>query len=322
MRMSPALEWVPARRSLMFTFGGYNFCEAWFEGLELLTHITQIKTSLDETTATIVPLLQRHAAIFVPSHPVNTTVPPLKLTRQFVRYTLETANHYYIEFDGSFDQYLRRLPRPHRHEIQRKLRRYLQASGGAIEFRHYSTPPDARTFYALARTLSAKTYQDRLLRRGLPDTDAFRAELDEHAARGTMRGYLLFHREQPVAFGYCTAVDDCLRFVFTGYDPALAAWSPGIVLVHEMLRSIAGEERFAVLDFGSGDAQYKRLFATASQLCATVFFFRPTPAQLMKVLAHRCCIAGSDGCAAAADRLGIKARLKRLLRVRATARAA
>jgi len=214
------------------------------------------------------------------------------------------------------------LSRHHRHEIQRKLRRYLQASGEAIEFRRYSTPQEARKFYALARPLSAKTYQDRLLARGLPDADAFRAELDEHAARGTMRGYLLFHREQPIAFGYCTAVGDCLRFAFTGYDPALAAWSPGIVLVHEMVRSLAGEGRFAVLDFGSGEAQYKRLFATASQLCATVFFFQPTLGHLIKVLAHRCCIAGSDRCAAAAARLGIKARLKRLVRARTAARAA
>jgi CelD/BcsL family acetyltransferase involved in cellulose biosynthesis len=320
---APELEWLPARRSLMFTFGEYCFHETWCEGLELLTHVTRIKTSLGETTTAIVPLLQRHAAIILPSHPVTTQPAPLELRRQYVRYTVATDNHYYIELDhSSFEEYLRRLSRHHRHEIQRKLRRYLQASGGAIEFRRYSTPQDARTFYALARPLSAKTYQDRLLRRGLPDTDTFRAELDEHAARGTMRGYLLFHREQPVAFGYCTALGDCLRFGFTGYDPALAAWSPGIVLVHEMLRSIAGEGRFAVLDFGSGEAQYKRLFATASQLCATVFFFRPTLGYLITVLAHRCCIAGSDGCAAAAERLGIKAGLKRLLRARAAARAA
>ncbi len=277
-----ALEWLPARRSLMFTFGEYCFHETWCEGLELLTHVTRIKTSLDETTTAIVPLLQRHAAIILPSFPVNARPAPLELTRRYMRYTVATDNHYYIELDrSSFEDYLHRLSRHHRHEIQRKLRRYLQASGGALEFRRYSTPQDARTFYALARALSAKTYQDRLLGRGLPDTDAFRAELDEHAARGTMRGYLLFHREQP-----------------------------------------AGEERFAVLDFGSGEAQYKRLFATASQLCATVFFFQPTLGQLIKVLAHRCCTAGSDGCAAAADRLGIKARLKRLLRARAAARVA
>ena len=320
---APAFEWLPARRSLRFTFGEYCFHETWCEGLELLTHVTRIKTSLDETTAAIVPLLQHHAAMILPSFPVSARPAPLDLTRRYLRYTLATDNHYYIELDrSSFDEYLRGLSRHHRHEIQRKLRRYLQASGEAIEFRRYSTPQEARKFYALARPLSAKTYQDRLLARGLPDADAFRAELDEHAARGTMRGYLLFHREQPIAFGYCTAVDDCLRFAFTGYDPALAAWSPGIVLVHEMVRSLAGEGRFAVLDFGSGEAQYKRLFATASQLCATVFFFQPTLGHLIKVLAHRCCIAGSDRCAAAAARLGIKARLKRLLRARTAARAA
>src|ERR1700758_5175317 len=56
---APALEWLPARRSLMFTFGEYCFYETWCEGLELLTHITRIKTSLNETTTAIVPLLQR-----------------------------------------------------------------------------------------------------------------------------------------------------------------------------------------------------------------------------------------------------------------------
>jgi CelD/BcsL family acetyltransferase involved in cellulose biosynthesis len=316
------LDWQPARRSLMFTFGEYCFHETWFGGLELLTHVTRIETSLEETTTAIVPLLQSHGAIILPSHPVDARPPPLELTRRYMRYSVATDNHYYVELDGaSFEDYLHRLPRQHRHEIQRKLRRYLQAGRGAIEFRGYSTPQEARTFFALARALSAKTYQDRLLGLGLPDTDTFRAELYEHAARGTMRGYLLFHRGQPIAFGYCAGMRDCLRFVFTGYDPAFAAWSPGIVLVHEMLRSLAGEGCFRVLDFGSGEAQYKRLFATASRLCTTVFFFRPSPRHLIKVLAHRGCIAVSDGCTAAAERLGIKSRLKRLLRARAAGRA-
>jgi hypothetical protein len=142
-----ALEWLPARRSLMFTFGEYCFYETWCEGLELLTHVTRIKTSLDETTTAIVPLLQRHAAIILPSFPVNVRPAPLELTRQYMRYTVATDNHYYIELDrSSFDEYLHRLTRHHRHEIQRKLRRYLQAGGGAIEFRRYATPPDACTF--------------------------------------------------------------------------------------------------------------------------------------------------------------------------------
>src|SRR5438270_6808364 len=222
-----ALEWLPARRSLRFTFREYCFLETRCEGLELLTHVTRIETSLDETTTAVVPLLQHHAAIILPSFPITTQPAPLELARWYLRYTVATNNHYYIELDrSSFEEYLRRLSRHHRHEIQRKLRRYLQASGGPIEFRRYSTPQEARTFYALARTLSAKTYQDRLLKRGLPDTDAVRAELDEHAARGTMRRYLLFHCEHPVACADCAAVADRLRFVFTRHDPAPAAAPP------------------------------------------------------------------------------------------------
>jgi hypothetical protein len=310
-------EWLPVGRSLLFSFGGYCFRETKFECLELLAHVTQIKRSLDDTTAAIGPLLQNHAAISLPSHPVSEPPSPLKLTRQFIRYTLATNNHYYIEFDGSFDDYLRRMTRQHRHEIQRKLRRYVGVSGGAIDLRRYSGPEAVRVFYPLARALSAKTYQDRLLGLGLPDTNTFRGELRKHAERETMRGYLLFHSDQPIAFGYCASIGNCLRFVFTGYDPAFASWSPGIVLVHEMVRSAAAEGRFTVLDFGPGEAQYKRLFATASRLCATLFFFRPTLSHFLKVAAHRGCIAASDGCAATAGRLGLKERLKRNLRARA-----
>jgi len=314
---APALEWIPARRSLRFAFAGYSFHETWFEGLELLNHITQIKTSLDETTAAIASLLQHYSTIFVPSHPVESPVMPLKITRQFIGYTMQTSNHYYLKLEGSFETYLRRLPRSHRHEIQRKLRRYPEASGGMIDLRRYSTPEEAARFYELARPLSAKTYQGRLLGLGLPDTEAFRGELRKHAEGGTLRGYLLFDREKPIAFGYCTGLGRCLRFGFTGYDPAFAARSPGIVLVHEMVRSIATEGRFTVVDFGPGEAQYKRLFATTSRLCATSFFFRPTPLHAAIVLAHRACIASSEGCGAAAQRLGVKEKLKRRLRARA-----
>ena len=41
------LEWLTARRSLMFTFGGYCFHESWFDGLELVTHVTEITNSVE-----------------------------------------------------------------------------------------------------------------------------------------------------------------------------------------------------------------------------------------------------------------------------------
>ena len=70
-------NWVPARSRLRFTFGEYCFHEAWFEGLELLTHVTRIKVPLEETTAAIIPLLLHQAVISIPSHPVSE--PPSRL---------------------------------------------------------------------------------------------------------------------------------------------------------------------------------------------------------------------------------------------------
>jgi hypothetical protein len=174
------------------------------------------------------------------------------------------------------------------------VRRYTEQSGDAVELRSYRSLPEARELYPLACAVSGKTYQQRLLDVGLPKTPAFEAELLGGAERDAMRGYLLFHRGMPIAYAYCRMIGDCLQFRYIGYDPAFGDWSAGIVLIYEALRSAIGEGRFAVLDFGLGEAQYKRVFATGSLCCATVFFFRPTARHLFTVALHRACIAASD----------------------------
>ena len=100
------MEWQPARRSLTFTFGGYCFHESWFDGLELLTHVTRITSSIDETSAAVVPLLEQHAAVVVPSHPVAEPPTRFKLTHRSIRYSPAINKHYFVHLSGSFDEYL------------------------------------------------------------------------------------------------------------------------------------------------------------------------------------------------------------------------
>jgi CelD/BcsL family acetyltransferase involved in cellulose biosynthesis len=171
-------------------------------------------------------------------------------------------------------------------------------------------------FYRLACSVSRKTYQHRLLDAGLPPTAAFEAELLIQARRDAMRGYLLFYRGEAIAYAYGTAGSDCLRFRYIGYDPAYSDLSPGIVLLGEALRSAIDERRFAIIDFGSGAARYKRDFATGSLCSATVFLFRPKLRSLALVLAHHLCTAASDSCVMLLSAFGVKARIKRYFRVR------
>jgi CelD/BcsL family acetyltransferase involved in cellulose biosynthesis len=90
--------------------------------------------------------------------------------------------------------------------------------------------------------------------------------------------------------------------------------SPGIFLLQEMLKRIHAEKRFRLFDFGSGDAQYKRSFATRSRRCATVLQFRRTFRNWLIVTSHRALTGFSDGCVRLLKSLGMKDRVKRLFR--------
>jgi CelD/BcsL family acetyltransferase involved in cellulose biosynthesis len=314
-----APEWDDAVHRLKFIFGEYCFYSTWFEAAELSTHFTRLEGSFDESGALVAPVLDRYRAAAIPSHPIIRKPAWLKMTRGYLRYVPAAAVCYFIEPAKSFEEYLQQMRHKHRHELLRKRTRVAEHNGGEIDLRTYRSLPEARAFYALATAVSRKTYQHRLLDVGLPETAAFQAELLTRAEGDTMRGYLLFHHDTPIAYGYCTVRGDCLRFQHIGYDPAYRNWSVGNVLIAEALRCAIGENRFAIVDFGSGEAQYKRVFATGSRRCATVFFFRPTLGRLLIVAAHRACTAVSDVSTTAADRLGIREGLKRYARIRAAA---
>lgn len=238
-------------------FGEYCLYNAWFEAVELTTHPTRLTGSLDDTAERATLLLGHYGALAIPAHPIASEPPWLTITRDYLRYVPASTEFYFIAPSTSYAEYWRRMPRKYRHELTRKVARFSERSHGEIDMRIYHSVAEAREFYSRASALARKTYQTRLLDAGLPQTVSFEAELLARAKRGRMRGYLLFQRGMPIAYAYCTVTGDCLRFRNIGYDPAFSGWSPGIVLIYEALRAAIGENRFAILDFGSGEAQSK-----------------------------------------------------------------
>jgi CelD/BcsL family acetyltransferase involved in cellulose biosynthesis len=312
-----AQEWQDETHQLKFLFGEYCCFRVSFKAAELAVHPLRLGSSLDETTASVLPVLRRHGAVAIPAHPIVGAPAWLKVTPRYVRYIAATGPYHVVELGSSFDEYLQNKARRHRHELRRKLRRFVERSEGAIDLRSYRSVSEAREFFAVAASVSVKTYQHRLLAVGLPPTPETRAELLARAARDGMRGYALFHRGAAIAYGFAKVSEDYLRFVHIGYDPAFADWSPGIVLVHEALRRAWAERRFALVDFGAGEAQYKRAFSTGTISCATVFIFGRHARRLALVVSHRTATAVSDRCGSVLDRFGVKQQVKRYLRGRA-----
>ncbi len=175
----------------------------------------------------------------------------------------------YADLTMGFDAYLAQFSGKTRATLLRKVRRFAD---GEPDVRHYRSENEIMEFERLARPLSQKTYQEKLLGAGLGDNSAAMKVL---AARDAVRAFLLFRDGVPVSYLYLPARGDTLVYAYLGYDPALAGLSPGTVLQLEAMRMLMAEGCFERLDFTEGDGQHKALFATGGVPCVDLLLLRP-----------------------------------------------
>jgi CelD/BcsL family acetyltransferase involved in cellulose biosynthesis len=307
-------DWVEKTRELRFTFGEFKLGTARFRAWVLAKHYLSSGPRDLEALPPFADVPRGIDVLVLPSLPVDADLPKLEGLPGALRYVPAHFNHYCIELPATFEAYLASLSGKSRHEMARKVRRFTEHAAGRQDVRELRKPEEMAEFVRLAGAVSRLTYQGRLLDVGLPEAPAFVAELEAAAARDEVRGYLVLLDGRPAAYGYCRVEADVLLFEHTGYDPAIAEHSPGIFLLREMLVRVCAEQKFRVFDFGTGDAQYKRSYATTSRRCAAVLHFRRTFRNGLVVRSHRALIGFSDGCVRLLKALGIKDRVRRLLR--------
>jgi len=227
----------------------------------------------------------------------------------FVRQSYQRC---YADLDRGYDAYLAGFSAKTRSTLKRKLRRFADRSGGAVDVRAYATPEAMDEFYRHARFVSAKTYQERLLGAGLPEGREALEGMRALARRDAVRAWLLFLDGESVSYLYAPAEGDTLLYAYLGYDPACADLSPGTVLQLEAMRDLMAEGRFRLFDFTEGEGQHKRLFSTGSIDCVDLLLLRPTLAN--RLIGHG--LAAFDGAVAGVKTLLAKLRLERLVRAR------
>jgi hypothetical protein len=219
----------------------------------------------------------------------------------------------WVALDGDFAGYMAALSAKTRATLRRKLRKF-EADAGARDFRVYRTPDEMTAFHALARAISARSYQERLLDSGLPATPGFLEEMRDLAARDQVRGYLLFHRETPVAYTYAPVHDGAVIYDHTGFDPACKSLSPGTVLQLLVLESLFAEGRFRLFDFTEGEGDHKALFGTHSRACMDLYILRYGLGAFGPVLVQTAIERSSELLARGLEQLGVKRQLKRWMR--------
>lgn len=232
----------------------------------------------------------------------------------FLKSPPQVYARHYIDMSLGHDGYMAQFSSKTRATLKRKMRKLADADGGALDIRSYHRPDELDAFFAAALPLSEQTYQARLLDAGLPGHRAFRAEARKLAEADNLRAWILYLHGKPVAYLYLPVVGDALIYAYLGYDQGQAQLSPGTVLQMHALEQLFAEQRFRYFDFTEGDGAHKALFGTHQVQCATVFLLKPSLANRVLLAGHRAFNAAVESTGAWLDRIGAKARIRKLLR--------
>ncbi len=250
---------------------------------EIPRRLRRIALSLDQALAGVPPILPAldpaDDGYLVTSLPQDAA-----LAWRGLAFARQHYIRYYVDLSAGEAAWRAGLSGQARATLNRKTRKLAEAGDGLLDVRGYRTPAELAIFHPLARAVSATTYQERLMQSGLPADAAHGHAL---AAADGVRAWLLFLRDAPIAYLWCGADGDTLRYDHVGHDPAYGALSPGNVLLGAALASLFGD-RFARFDFTEGEGQHKRALASGGLACRDLLLLRPT-------LANRASVAAVGG---------------------------
>jgi CelD/BcsL family acetyltransferase involved in cellulose biosynthesis len=91
-----------------------------------------------------------------------------------------------------------------------------------------------------------------------------------------VRGYLLYVDTTPVAYWLCSTFRRTMLLRTGGYDAAYARYDVGIYLLMRVIADACLDPELDLLDFGPGDAEYKRQFSNSSWEERNLVLFAPS----------------------------------------------
>lgn len=275
--------------------------------------LVRLPLSLDEARAERVPALPplpREAHGYVVTSLPEALVPALvKASGDMLPFERQRYTRYFADFGIGFDTWWNGLSSNARQGLKRKAKKIAAESGGELDVRAFRAPHELEAFHDVARRISLRTYQERLLGSGLPDSPEFIATMLAQGAADQVRAWLLYIAGEPAAYLYCPVIaGGVVIYAHVGHDPAFNDLSPGAVLQLEAMRELFEEGKFARFDFTEGEGQHKRQFATGGVACVDLFLLRPSLANRVTMAA----LGGFNRAVAGAKTLVSKAGLGKL----------
>jgi CelD/BcsL family acetyltransferase involved in cellulose biosynthesis len=203
--------------------------------------------------------------------------------------------HWQLELPQSYEGFLASLSSSTREGVRRYSRRLERELGDRVTLARYRRVEELESFFAAAGAVAGKTYQHGL---GVAVTNdpTLRQLIELAARRDWFRSWVLSIDGEPAAFWHGMAYRGTFTIGVPGYDPAYARLRTGTYVLMKAIEELSGDEGVQTVDFGFGDAEYKRRFGTERWEEEDVLVYAPT-FRAARVNMTRTAVLGAAGAA-------------------------
>ena len=219
------------------------------------------------------------------SQPVSRKMPRIAFRNGYICFALNHYRRFYIDTTGTFEQYLERHKGKTIATLKRKIRKATESSESAQLLRIFTTPGEISEFVGIAREISRKTFQYKLFKQGLQESEKYLNDYKEKAEEKRIAGLILFVEDTPVAYNLCPIYGEgIMLYYYTGYDHEFRDYSPGTILQYLTIKAAFEFAHVKYYDFCEGEGKHKQLFTDRNKLCADMIYFPLTPRFFFMVL--------------------------------------
>jgi hypothetical protein len=170
--------------------------------------------------------------------------------------------HWRMTVPSTVDEFQSRLPSKKRKE-RRHLERMLNEDfKDSVKIHCFKGINELDRMMCDVEQIAAISYQ-RGLGVGFFNIPCLRKRFCLEAGKGWLRGYVLYAADIPCAFFIGSIYEQTFHIDFVGYREEYGKYSIGRFLLMKIIEGFCGgEENVREVDFGIGDAKYKKLFST------------------------------------------------------------
>lgn len=175
-----------------------------------------------------------------------------------------------IELPERSEEYWARFSKKTLQGFRRKLKKF-----GETRLEHVTDVADVPRFVETAHLISLQTWQTRQFGLRIRNDEETLDLLTILAREGLLRCYLWYTNGEPVAFIVGHQDKGCFHYEEVGYATPYARYSPGQMMLVQMIDDLLKWNRPHWFDFGGGDADYKQLFSNHASRSGTLWLWAP-----------------------------------------------